>query len=214
MRPQRLKTNDQHCRNGGFTLIELMMTIVIGTTLAAMAIPLVLTMAQAFRTGGDIRSISGEVALAKMRAAADFTQARLYADLSAGTYRIETWNKTSSCWVADGDTACSASTTPTENFLSKDVSFGFGSLGSPPSNTQSTLGQAPSCLDDSGASISNTACVVFNSRGIPIDSTGSPYGNDAIYLTDGSSVYGVTVSATALVQTWTSGTSTASWKSY
>jgi Tfp pilus assembly protein FimT len=198
----------------GFSLIELMMTIVIGMTLAAMAVPLVLSLAQAFRTGGDIRSIAGDVALAKMRAAADFTQARLYADLSAGTYRIETWNKTSTCWVADGDTACAQSTTPTENFLSKNVSFGFGSLGSPPTSTQSAIGQAPNCLDDSGSAISNTACVVFNSRGIPIDSTGSPYGDDAIYLTDGSEVYGVTVSATALVQTWTSGTSTASWKSY
>ena len=32
--------------------------------------------------------------------------------------------------------------------------------------------------------IANTACVVFNSRGIPIDADGRPYGNTAFYVTD------------------------------
>jgi prepilin-type N-terminal cleavage/methylation domain-containing protein len=203
----------------GFSLIELMMTLVIGVVLAAMAIPLILSMAQNFRTGGDIRSIAGDIALAKMRAAADFTEARVYVDLSAGTYRVETWNKTSNCWVAEGDTACAANITPTENILSKDVSFGYGTLSSPPSSTQSAIGQAPACLNDTGSASSSTytgtACIVFNSRGIPIDRmTHAPYSNDAIYLTDGSSVYGVTVSATAVVQTWRSGTSSAAWRNF
>jgi prepilin-type N-terminal cleavage/methylation domain-containing protein len=215
MRSYTAKGNEFCSEGRGFTLIELMVTVVIGMTIAAMAIPMLLSMAQNFRTGGDVRSLAGDVALAKMRAAADFTQARLYTDLSAGTFRVETFNKTSNCWVAEGDTACSSSSTPTENFLSKDVSFGFGSLSSPPALTQSTLDQAPACRNDAGTSnISNTACVVFNSRGIPVDNTGSPYGNDALYITDGSSVYGVTISATALVQIWRSGTSAGPWKNY
>ena len=50
--------------------------------------------------------------------------------------------------------------------------------------------------------VANTACIVFNSRGIPVDSTGSPYGNDAIYVTDGSAVYGITIAATGFIRTW------------
>ena len=92
------------------------------------------------------------------------------------------------------------------------MSFSFGVVGTPPSNTQTTIGQAPLCKNDSGADLSNTACVVFNSRGIPIDSTGSPTGNDAIYVTDGIAVYGITVAATGFIRTWQSAyASTPSW---
>jgi len=40
-----------------------------------------------------------------------------------------------------------------------------------------------------GSAISNTACILFNSRGIPVDSTGTPTSNDSVYLTDGSGGY-------------------------
>jgi hypothetical protein len=54
--------------------------------------------------------------------------------------------------------------------------------------------------------------MIFNSRGIPVDSTGSPIGIDAVYMTDGTAVYGVTVSATGFVRLWrTNSTSTPSW---
>ena len=60
--------------------------------------------------------------------------------------------------------------------------------------------------------VANTACMIFNSRGIPVDSTGSPIGIDAVYMTDGTTVYGVTVSATGFVRLWrTNSTSTPSW---
>jgi len=187
----------------GFSMIELMLVVIVGTILTAMAIPTFLTIQRNLRTGGDARDINGEIILAKMRAASDFTKARLYADLSAQTFRIEVWNKSGSgSWGIEGGTQP----------LSQDVSLGFGTLSSPPSGTQVTIGQAPACLDNSGTAISNTACIVFNSRGIPVDSTGTPTANDVLYITDGSSVYGVTVSATGLIQTWRSGTDAANWQ--
>src|SRR5260370_25198431 len=43
-----------------------------------------------------------------MRAAADFTHARVYADLTHGTYQLQVWYKTggssgTGCWVSDSD---------------------------------------------------------------------------------------------------------------
>ena len=76
---------------------------------------------------------------------------------------------------------------------------------------QAQIGQAPACTNDLGVAIANTACVMFNSRGVPIDPTGNPV-VDALYLTDGSAVYGVIVSATGMVRTWrTLPVSTPSW---
>ncbi len=184
-------------------MIELVLVIAIGLIIAGMAIPRFLTMERNLRIGGDARDIHGDIAVAKMRAAAEFTRARLYADLAANTYRTELWNKSGGgSWVIEGGTQP----------LSQGVSLGFGSLGTPPAGTQAAIGQAPACLDNAGAAIANTACIVFNSRGIPVDSTGAPTASGAIYITDGVSVYGVTVSATALIQAWRSDAGAAAWQ--
>jgi prepilin-type N-terminal cleavage/methylation domain-containing protein len=189
----------------GFSLIELVFVIAVGLILAAMAIPTYLTIRRNLRIGGDARDVNGEIVLAKMRAASDFTRARLYADLSANTYHIEVWNKAGAgSWAAEGGTIA----------LSQGVTFGHGGLGTPPAGTQASIGQAPACLNNAGASIANTACIVFNSRGIPIDSTLAPTPNGAFYVTDGVAVCGVTVSAMGLIQTWRSDTNTANWKKF
>ena len=53
---------------------------------------------------------------------------------------------------------------------------------------------------------------MFNSRGVPIDSSGAPLGTNAFYLTDGSAVYAVTVAATGMLRSWrTLPVATPSW---
>jgi len=191
-------------RHRGFSTIELLIVTLILLVVAAMAIPKYLTIVRNMRIAGDARGIADQIALAKMRAASKFTQARLYVDLRANTYHIEYWQKTGAPgWVAEGGT----------QFLSPGVTLGFGSLNSAPPNTQTTIAQAPACLvsNTGTATIANTACLQFNSRGIPIDSTWAPTPIDAIYVTDGVAVYGATVSAMGLIQTWRSGVSTAAW---
>jgi hypothetical protein len=140
-----------------------------------------------------------------MRAASKFTKARLLVDLSSNSYYVQTYDKTANAWTAETGTST----------LSPYVSFGFGGVGTPPSNTQTSITQATSCYDTASppAAIANTACVIFNSRGIPVvDSTGAPTGNYALYINDGTFVYGVTVAATGFIRTWrTNQTSTPSW---
>ena len=84
------------------------------------------------------------------------------------------------------------------------MSFSPGVVGTPPPNTQGVIGQAPLCTDDAGADIANTACIMFNSRGVPIGNgpSFSPTGVDAIYVTDGQAVYGITVAATGMLKLW------------
>jgi len=66
-------------------------------------------------------------------------------------------------------------------------------------------------MEGGTGTISNTSCIVFNSRGIPIDSTGAPTANDAFYITDGSTVYAGTMSATGLFQLWRTDIGAANW---
>ena len=180
----------------GFSALELLIVVAIVIIIAGMAIPKLMSMVQNFRTAGDARDLNGTILMAKMRAASNFAQTRVHADLSAQTFWVEMEQSGATSWTTEGGT----------QFLSTGVTFGLGSLSTPPSNTQASLAQAPAC-----PGISNTACIVFNSRGIPVDSTNTPTANDALYVTDGNSVTGVTVLATGLTQIWRSDASTANW---
>jgi prepilin-type N-terminal cleavage/methylation domain-containing protein len=187
----------------GFSALELLVVVAITGVVAALAIPMAGRSLEYYRLSGDARGISNAVAVTKMRSSATFSQARLYVDLNGKSFHIETWRKTGTPgWVSEGG----------DTYLNSQNSFSFGVVGTPPANTQTTIGQAPACLDSSSNPIANTACVVFNSRGIPVDSTGSPTAANALYVTDGSLVYGATVSATGMIRVWqTQQLATPSW---
>jgi Tfp pilus assembly protein FimT len=200
-------------QQAGFSLLELILVAALSIVVAAIAIPMSGNALGFFRLSGDARSVTNAMSLTKMRAASDFTQARLYIDRSTKTYHLETYNKTagSEGWVwQTGSTQ-----------LSQNTAFSFGSLAAPPSGTQAAISQAPDCLNNAGNAIANTSCVVFNSRGIPITCTtiattsgcqpAAPTTNDALYITDGTAVYGMTVIATGMIQVWRSAPNTANW---
>lgn len=186
----------------GFSIIELLAGLAIVGVVAAIAVPSTSRAIGDLRMRGDARAIHNMVSLAKMRSAARFTRERVYVDLTTESFFLQYWDKTGAAWVTEGGATS----------LSSDVDFGFGTLSSPPPNTQATLQQAPACLDNGGAAIADTACAVFNSRGIPINAGGTPDGNTAFYVTDGDTgVYAVTVSATPLVRLWWSSASQTAW---
>jgi type II secretory pathway pseudopilin PulG len=195
-------------RNHGFSLVEVMIVVFVIIVIAAIGIPTLMSMVSGLRTAGDARDLNGAIIQAKMRAASNFARARVYADLSASTFRIELQPNGLTSWTTDGCPNSCVGDQP----LATGVSFGYGSLSSPPINTQAALGQAPACKDSSNNAIANTACIIFNSRGIPITSAAVPTPDDAIYVTDGKSVTGVTVSATGLSRIWRTEATGANWK--
>jgi prepilin-type N-terminal cleavage/methylation domain-containing protein len=188
----------------GFSVIELVATLGIIGVVAAAAIPSTTRTLADLRLRGDARNIHNAVALAKMRAAAHYTRERLYVDRTTNSFHIEYWDKAASPadWADELD--------PTV-YLQAGIEFDYGAISSPPPNTQATLAQAPPCKTRTGSDISGTSCIIFNSRGIPVDTSGGITGNSALYITDGTSTYGVTLSATPLVRLWWSKATANGW---
>jgi prepilin-type N-terminal cleavage/methylation domain-containing protein len=207
----------------GFSLIELLVVISVLAIVAAMAIPTWQRMQKNARLNGDGRSLSEALSVAKMRAAANFTESRVF--LFTGTdkkpyFRIDVWNKTANtggtgCWVPDGQPspACIADTSykGSETFLSQGVAAGLSNVTTAPDGT--TAAQASPCKQGGstpivGTNISNTSCIQFNSRGFPTAAA-------AFYVTDNSRVVATSTNATGLIHSYlatTSGGST--WKAY
>jgi prepilin-type N-terminal cleavage/methylation domain-containing protein len=180
-------------RQSGFTILETLFVLGIIGVIGAIAVPQLTNSIAYFRISGDARSVSNAIAVTKMRAASNFSKTRLYIDLNGKWHRVEKADtSTPAQWTADGGTT----------YLSNSTSFSYGVVGTPPPNTQGTIGQAAPCKNNAGADIANTACVIFNSRGVPIDSSGVSTSTHAAYLTDGASVYGVTVAATGMIRLW------------
>jgi|SRR5690348_9949441 len=206
----------------GFSTLEVLLVMVVSLIIAAFAIPGFNQVQRTLRISGDARDLNGAINQAKMQAAADFTDARVYIDLGANninTFHVDVWNKAlnggNGCWQTVGDFVpgppsqprCIIPGTSPVQYLSPGVSFGFAGVGAPPPNTQAGgIGQAPRCAAVNGRRVGQlptTGCIHFNSRGIPIDNnTGAPTGNDAIYITDNTQVYAVIVGATGLSQVW------------
>src|SRR5260370_12589215 len=138
-----------------------------------------MTMRDSLRASGDVRSLADFTGQAKLRAASDFTHARVYADLGGNAFQLEVWykagNSGSGCWVVDSDptntciTFTSSAPSGAVVNLSQGDTFGYGGLTAGPTAGQTTISQAAKCLDNSSTAINNTPCILFNSPGIPIN---------------------------------------------
>jgi prepilin-type N-terminal cleavage/methylation domain-containing protein len=180
--------------SAGFTLLELLFVVGMIGVISAVAMPMFDRTISGYKTIGAARGLTNAIAVGKIRAAATFRRVRIYVDLSTNTHHLETLDRSviPAHWTVEGGA--------TE--LPYGVSFGFMSLTAPPSNTQPALNQSVLCQQDDGTDIANTACITFNSRGVPVDTTGAPVATGALYITDQTTVYGVTAAASGMIRLW------------
>ena len=172
---------NSNTRQRGFSLIELAIVLVIIAIIASIAIPVIMTVTRASRASSDARKIATQLALAKMRAAQGFNQTRLNCDLAGNSCQLEV------CTVKGPSSCTTFGTEGGPVLLSNGTTFSFGSITTP-AGSQSV--------------IQNTGQILFNSRSLPIDGLGASTGEYAIYITNDSNRYAVSVYASGRVAVW------------
>jgi Tfp pilus assembly protein FimT len=193
-----------HRDQAGFTIVETLFVVGLIGLISAIAVPALNRTVASLRLTGDARGLTNAIAVAKIRAASKFTRVRLFVNLSDNTHFLQALDRstTPESWVTEGGATQ----------LSTLVAFGYAPVTAPPPNTQTTIGQSVPCVNDDGDAIANSACITFNSRGVPVDSSGAPVASGALYLTDGTAVYGVTAAASGMIRLWrTFPTATPNW---
>lgn len=182
-----------------------MMAVALIGVVAGMAVPVTGSALAGQRFRADAKALANLVGLTKMRASANFTRARVHANLANNSFIVERWDKTAAAWVQDEGVVR----------LGTGITFGFAGLAAPPPNTQAAIGMSPPCRTGIGVDdepIAESSCIVFNSRGLPVDGAGVLFGGHALYLTDGGTVAAATVTATPRIRRWLTPAAYATWK--
>lgn len=188
----------------GFSAVELLIALAIVGSLAAMSLPISGSMIDDIRLRGDAQGLSSGVALTKMTAATKFSRSRLRVDEAAGTWQIEIWQSTGTPgWVVEGAT----------HQLSYRDQFGAGPVTAAPPDTQAAVAQPTACLAADDTTIAGTACVIFNSRGLPVSSAGAPMTTQVLYMRGPTGVFAIVIGATGQLQVWrTTSTAGGAWQ--
>ena len=122
-------------REQGFSVIDILMVVALIGIIAAIAVPVTGSAVSGQKFNNDSQALTNLVGLAKMRASAAYTRARVRANLANRTFVLERWDKTTNAWVAEGSVTQ----------LALGVTFGFGTVVDPPPKTQTNIAFSGAC---------------------------------------------------------------------
>lgn len=155
----------------GFSLLELVITIVAIAIIVAVALPDILHFNQTYRIRNDADRLASLVNLARMRAVGTFARVQVSCNSTTNQCSLQNKPYTATVWTADANTQ-------TVN-LSQGVSFGT------PSGASAGVGGQSSVAPYQGSKAQSVSyAMIFNSRGLPIvdNTAGTAVSDYALYL--------------------------------
>jgi prepilin-type N-terminal cleavage/methylation domain-containing protein len=171
----------------GFSLLELMIVVAIILVILGFAIPSGINLVHSYAIRNDANSIMGLMANARMRAAADFARTKVECNSTTGGCAIKVATYTAA--QADPNTPAATDYVADKQavtivYLSKGVSLAIPSGATTGVGGQSTTTPKQSTANGTNPCSANPYCVFFNSRGLPVNNSGTLVTDYAFYLSD------------------------------
>jgi len=183
----------------GFTLMELMITIVILCILLGLAIPGFSSWLPKYRLRGAARDIYSNLQLAKMTAVKDRNRCKVLFNVAGGSYQVSSVSSGPNGTFGDADDV--TVTLKTVNFSEYGSSVGYGN-GSATSGVGGGGFDNEVTFDEDG--------IVFDSRGMVFKPSGPAATADGyVYLQNNKNsafAVGVLTSGVILIRRWTGST--------
>ena len=181
----------------GFSLVELLVVIAVCLIVMAFATPITLNTMDAYKLRWGLTNATGLVQRCRLEALKKNTSEHIFVTTSG--------NQVILYYKAITDPVLTVQQSDPQVLLPSQFSIPGLPTGGPTQLTATVM------WGSSGSSFSANSDPYFNSRGLPVDSSGNLYGNSALYITDGTTVYGTTVSLTPLIRLWWSRANAAKW---
>lgn len=194
-------------------MLELLVVLAVAGIIAAMAIPQAYQAVKSYRLHADATGIAGQLNVARMRAASQFAPYREVINISSGTYwREKLCGNTS----ASADAAC---TSPYNALTTAGIEGGtqYASQGDTFASCRPAIlsaGTYPGTIQADLSPCPDPLMIYFNTRGMPVDSSGNPLANGGavIYVRSLSNLTdAVTVTMGGSVIVWNWDTASNTW---
>jgi prepilin-type N-terminal cleavage/methylation domain-containing protein len=192
----------------GFSTVELLTVLLIMGLIAVIAIPQLLNGVKAYRLHSNAAALSSQLNLARFRATSQNTPYRVQIEMAAAPHRFS-MDRLCGATPTSTDSNCTApyqARTGGTEFGPQPVELGVSFTTTNPGGTTSYPGTI------TGGSPTNV--FYFNTRGMPVDSSGNPLNNGGavIYLTNGMSLTdAIVVSVGGRVSTYQWKASSSNW---
>ena len=175
--------------NSGFSMLELLIVIAIIGIIAVFALPSAWTFVKGYRLHTDASAIASQLNVTRFRATSQFTPYRLSVAASTGTYSMDRMNTTYASPASE---------------VSLGLSQGISFLTTCPASVKP--GNIPSSVT------AGSTAVYFNTRGLPVDTTGTPTNINVFYLKNVDNLYdAITVSLGGRITVWNYNVATTTW---
>ena len=175
--------------NSGFSMLELLIVIAIIGIIAVMALPSAWNFVKGYRLHTDASAIASQLNVSRFRATSQYTPYRLNVTASTRTFSMDRMSTT---------------------YGSPAIEVGFGLSQGISFLTTCPVSAKPGNIPSSVTA--GSTAVYFNTRGLPVDTTGTPTNTNVFYLKNDNDLYdAITVSLGGRITVWNYNVATTTW---